>query len=103
MNEINHDERQMAIGIRLGVPVELCDGDGLEDVEPLLRAILEEPDGLLAIQAVEQFPRRVAKVEKRFTIGSDEEAFVIGNFEPRQRRGGWREAQGDCERQEHWK
>jgi hypothetical protein len=39
------------------VPVEFGDGDRLDDVEPVPRAVIEELLRLLAVQAVEEFPR----------------------------------------------
>ena len=99
LGDIEIRERQMAVGIRVGVALEFRDGDGLEHVELTRRAIVEELDRLLTVQPVKELPGRVAEVEERLAVGSDEEAFVLGNFERRQ--GGLRQAERQRERGEN--
>ena len=59
----------MAVGVRLVQPVELGERDRLDDGEAPLGAVIEVALGLLAGQAVEQLPRRVAQPEERPAVG----------------------------------
>ena len=61
-------QRQPPVGVGHGQPLELRQRHALHGVEPLPRALLEIVRHLLAIQAVEDLPRRVAQIEERLPV-----------------------------------
>ncbi len=84
------DERQIAIGIRHGQPVELGEDDGLNDGEALLPAFLQIAFRVFARQAMEELPRRVAQIEKRRPVALLQEAMVPRHAQrPVTERDGW--------------
>ena len=75
------DEREFAVGVRVGDAVELGEGDGLDGGEALGGASVEILERLLAIETVEELPGGVGEVEEGFAVGGAEEAVVVADFE----------------------
>ena len=74
-------ERLFAVGVGRVEPVEFGEDDGLNYSEAFLAAVLEVEFGVLAIEAVEEFPCGVTEPEERLAIGVLQIAVVIGDFE----------------------
>ena len=79
----------------------LGQSDRLDHGEALARPVLEIAVGLLAVETMEQLPRRVAEVEERPAVLVDEEPPVLAHLQAR--RGGFRRrgggGEGERERQ----
>jgi hypothetical protein len=71
----------MAIGIGLRKPVVLGQANRLDHGEPLGAAVVEVALGLLATEAVEEFPGRVAQIEKRRPVGVNHKSAVGGDLQ----------------------
>ena len=85
------EEGQVPVGVRVPEPVELGERHRLNHGEALARPVLEVAVRLLAVQPVEELPRRVAEVEERPPVLVDEEPPVLAHLEARRgalRRGG---------------
>ena len=91
------DERYLAVRLRRAEAIEFGQDDGLDDGEAPFRAIAQVPFGILAIQPMEQLPRRVAEPEERLAVVVHQEAPVLGHLQPGERLGrrGLRHAQRD--------
>ena len=75
------DERRVAVGVRGVEAVELRERDRLDHRVALGGAIVEIALGLLAVQPVEQLPRRVAEPEEGLAVGGHEEAVVRADLQ----------------------
>ena len=71
------DEGFVAVGVGGIEAVEFGEDDCLNDGETYPASVFEIAFGFEAVEAVEEFPRGVAKVEKRRTVGVDNESFVL--------------------------
>ena len=68
-------------------------------VKPCVGAVLQVPLGLLAVEPVEQLPRRVAEPEERPAVRGDEKPLVVGDLQARQRLRRRRFSDRDRERE----
>lgn len=71
-------EGQVAVGVGCIHPVELGQSYGLYDVEALGGAVSEVEVGLLAVEAVEELPRRVPLIEEGTAVGILQIVAVFG-------------------------
>jgi hypothetical protein len=63
------------------MPVHLRNGHGLDHRETFGRSIGKVLVGLLAIEPMEQLPRRVAKIEERRPVFMRQESLVLRDLE----------------------
>jgi hypothetical protein len=92
------DEGAVAVGVGVVEPVELGERHGLDHGEALPRPVLEIAVRLLAVQAVDELPRRVAEVEERPAVLVDEEAPVLAHLQAWHRST--RRRRGECGEEE---
>ncbi len=72
-------ERQLAVRVRHGEPVEFGERHRLDHREPLLRPIAQVAFRVLARGAMEQLPGGITQPEERPPVPGDEEASVVGD------------------------
>ena len=78
------EERPVSVGVWVANPIELRQRDRLDDGKAPLGTIAQIAKRLLAIQAVEQLPRRITEPEERLAIRLDEKPLVLRNPQSRQ-------------------
>ena len=69
----------MAVGVGRADAVQFGQRYALDDVEAFGSAVAQVLVGLLAVEAVEQFPRRIAHVEEGSAVGVLQETPVVGD------------------------
>jgi hypothetical protein len=74
----------VAVGVRFLVPVEFGESDGLNDREALPGTFFQIAIGVLAGEAVKEFPAGVAEPEERLAVFGDKETPVLAHLELRQ-------------------
>ena len=92
----------MSVRVRVGKPVEFGQRHRLNHGEALPRPVLEIAGRLLAVQPVEELPRRIAEIEERSAVLVHEEAPVLAHPQARhrstrRRRGEGGEEEGEGE------
>ena len=80
-------QRPMSVRVRLVQSIQFCQRHGLNDGEAAGGAVGQVVHRFLPCEAMEELPRRIAKPEERLVVRGDEETFVVGHPQPRQR---WR-------------
>jgi hypothetical protein len=82
------EQRQIAVRVRYGEPVELREQDSLDRRVPLVGAELEIPHRIVTREAMKQFPPRVAEIEVGPSVLGDEKVAVLAgaNAQRRARR-----------------
>jgi hypothetical protein len=73
------------VPVRFRQAVEFRERDGFDDGEAFARAVGQIGISLLAIQPVKEFPRGIAKIEKRTPGRLHQVAVILADFE---RQGG---------------
>ena len=80
------DQRQMPVGVRVGVSVQLRQCHCLDHRISFVRPVFQIPVHLFTVQTVKQLPGGVAQPEERLAILANQETLVVGNLQPGQVR-----------------
>ena len=73
----------MSVGVWIAKPIELRQRHRLDDGKAPFGTILQIAKRLLAIQAVEELPRRITEPEEWLAIRLDEKPLVLRHPQPR--------------------